>query len=150
MSLIIIEFKFDGTRMIDLCLVLLHYCVQVVTGNKKQRRIFSNGSDPRFRGAQIMLPRSAVVVGPLPTSTTTTTIKSLSAVREEERMGGLFGRPEINCDRILAFVRNDRTLARSLDSIYSLALYRAESLLSLSPFVPLFLHTSTPRTWQTF
>jgi len=126
-------------------------------GQTKNDRRISDGSDRL--DAQVALPRSMVALESLPTSTTTI-IKSVSVVREEKKTGGLFGRPEINCDRIPAFAR-DRAHARPARFI--LSLFIAESLfylslsffslsLSLSLFLRsfIFMHLESPRSAEIF
>lgn len=93
------------------------------------------------------------MAGPLPISAATTiTITSPSVVGERRKGGPLFGRPEINCDRILAFVRDRaRSLARSFvrslhelqaSARFILSLFIAESC--LPPSLPSFLYFRAP------
>lgn len=72
-----------------------------------------------------------------------------------EKGGPLFGRPEINCDRILAFVRDRaRSLARSLASFARSTSFRLQldlfsrslsrNLACLPPSLPPFLYFRAP------
>lgn len=68
-------------------------------------------------------------------------------VDEERKEGPLFGRPEINCDRILVFARDRMTRVRSLvhslvSSIYPLVPYRG-----VPPSLFSFIFAHLPR-WE--
>lgn len=102
---------------------------------------------PRLTGSNLtsksMLLYSLVDGESLPT-TITTTITNFSAVcwrREKEFR--LLGRPEINYDRILTFVRDRAYLLARSSARFILSLFIAESL--LFPFLSfIFAHLNPP------